>query len=72
MRNSRPTRWDYSIRKKLELGNCESPAFSLCIPSFELTIDRYSPELYFVKVDVKACFDTIKQDKLLELVEESP
>ncbi|GAA5841755.1 hypothetical protein JCM5353_007420 [Sporobolomyces roseus] len=28
------------------------------------------PELYFVKVDVKACFDTIKQDKLLELVEE--
>jgi len=29
-----------------------------------------SPELYFVKVDVKACFDTIKQDKLLGLVEE--
>ncbi|GAA6017246.1 hypothetical protein JCM11491_001868 [Sporobolomyces phaffii] len=28
------------------------------------------PELYFVKVDVKSCFDTIKQDKLLALVEE--
>ncbi|GAA5871307.1 hypothetical protein JCM16303_000711 [Sporobolomyces ruberrimus] len=28
------------------------------------------PELYFVKVDVKACFDTIKQEKLLALVEE--
>ncbi|GAA5952834.1 hypothetical protein JCM3765_002979 [Sporobolomyces pararoseus] len=27
------------------------------------------PELYFVKVDVKSCFDTIKQDKLLALVE---
>lgn len=28
------------------------------------------PKLYFVKVDVKACFDTIKQDKLLEIVEQ--
>lgn len=28
------------------------------------------PELYFVKVDVKSCFDTIKQDKLLALVED--
>lgn len=27
------------------------------------------PKLYFVKVDVRACFDTIKQDKLLEIVD---
>ncbi|KAL8280819.1 hypothetical protein RQP46_006823 [Phenoliferia psychrophenolica] len=27
------------------------------------------PKLYFVKVDVKACFDTIKQDKVLEIIE---
>ncbi|KAK4702528.1 telomerase reverse transcriptase, partial [Phenoliferia sp. Uapishka_3] len=27
------------------------------------------PKLYFVKVDVKACFDTIKQDKLLHIIE---
>ncbi|GAA5934697.1 telomerase reverse transcriptase [Sporobolomyces koalae] len=27
------------------------------------------PELYFVKVDVKSCFDTIKQEKLLALLE---
>ncbi|KAK4054671.1 Telomerase reverse transcriptase [Microbotryomycetes sp. JL221] len=27
------------------------------------------PKLYFVKVDAQACYDTIKQDKLLEIVE---
>ena len=31
---------------------------------------RTRPKLYFVKVDVKACFDTIKQDKLLSIIEE--
>jgi telomerase reverse transcriptase len=25
--------------------------------------------LYFVKLDVRACFDTIKQDKLLEIIQ---
>ncbi|WVQ75065.1 hypothetical protein IAR50_004674 [Cryptococcus sp. DSM 104548] len=28
------------------------------------------PKLYFVKMDIKAAFDTIKQDRLLEIVEE--
>ncbi|GAA6017946.1 hypothetical protein JCM10207_002715 [Rhodosporidiobolus poonsookiae] len=28
------------------------------------------PRLYFVKVDVQACYDTIQQDKLLQIVEE--
>ncbi|GAA5971226.1 hypothetical protein JCM11641_004195 [Rhodosporidiobolus odoratus] len=28
------------------------------------------PQLYFVKVDVRACYDTIQQDKLLGIVEE--
>lgn len=27
-----------------------------------------SPKLYFVKVDVRACFDTIEQEKLLEIL----
>jgi len=44
----------------LALLNLSSGLMSVCC----------SPELYFVKVDVKACFDTIKQDKLLGLVEE--
>ncbi|GAA5910442.1 telomerase reverse transcriptase [Sporobolomyces salmoneus] len=34
------------------------------------TVSGDLPELYFVKVDVKSCFDTIKQDKLLALVED--
>jgi hypothetical protein len=28
----------------------------------------FSSKLYFVKVDVKACFDTIDQRKLLEIL----
>lgn len=27
-----------------------------------------SPKLYFVKMDIKAAFDTIKQDKMLQVV----
>lgn len=27
-----------------------------------------SPQLYFVKLDVQACFDTIEQTKLLEIL----
>ncbi|BGP16855.1 Telomerase reverse transcriptase [Rhodosporidiobolus nylandii] len=27
------------------------------------------PKIYFIKVDVRACYDTIQQDKLLEIVE---
>lgn len=40
--------------------------------TFEPLADCYlrRPKLYFVKVDVRACFDTIQQDKLLEIVEE--
>ena len=29
------------------------------------------PDLYFVKVDVQACFDTIEQSKLLEILKEA-
>lgn len=28
----------------------------------------YSPKLYFVKLDVQACFDTIDQARLLEII----
>lgn len=38
------------------------------ISSVILTIHR--PKLYFVKVDVRACFDTIEQTKLLEILRE--
>ncbi|GAA5826431.1 hypothetical protein JCM11251_002363 [Rhodosporidiobolus azoricus] len=31
---------------------------------------RQLPKLYFVKVDVRACYDTIQQDKLLAIVED--
>jgi telomerase reverse transcriptase len=34
-------------------------------PITELTI---RPKLYFVKVDVQACFDTIEQSKLLQIL----
>jgi hypothetical protein len=34
---------------------------------FILFCDR--PKFYFVKVDVQACYDTIKQEKLLQIVE---
>lgn len=29
------------------------------------------PKLYFVKVDVQACFDTIEQSKLLEIIKDT-
>ncbi len=38
--------------------------------NFEQVPWRYRPSLYFVKVDVQACFDSINQDKLLEILEE--
>lgn len=34
------------------------------------SIKRQLPQLYFVKLDIQACFDTIPQQKLLQLVEE--
>lgn len=30
--------------------------------------EQYRPKLYFVKMDVQACFDTIEQQKLLEIL----
>jgi hypothetical protein len=42
---------------------------SSCVWSLGGT-DRVRPPLYFVKVDIKAAFDTIKQDKMLKIVEE--
>lgn len=35
----------------------------------ELTLSVPRPKLYFVKVDVRAAYDTIKQDKLLQIVD---
>ena len=29
----------------------------------------YRPKLYFVKLDIQACFDTINQDRLLQILE---
>lgn len=34
-----------------------------------LTLIESRPQLYFVKADVKACFDTINQEKLLRLLQ---
>ena len=31
---------------------------------------EYRPKLYFVKVDVKACFDSIEQEKLLSILKD--
>ncbi len=31
-------------------------------------VTLYRPKLYFVKVDVQACFDTIEQTKLLSIL----
>ena len=38
----------------------------------EIQPDPYlcSPKLYFVKLDVQACFDTIEQTKLLSILRE--
>lgn len=41
-----------------------------CLISAEL-YDLFSPRLYFVKVDVQACFDTIEQSKLLEIIKDA-
>ena len=30
----------------------------------------FRPKLYFVKLDVQACFDTIEQPKLLEILQD--
>jgi telomerase reverse transcriptase len=32
--------------------------------------DGFIPKLYFAKVDIQACFDSINQDQLLELIEQ--
>jgi len=46
--------------------NCSS-SMGLCEYEPEINADP-SPKLYFVKMDIKAAFDTIKQDKMLEVV----
>ena len=33
-----------------------------------VALTTISPQLYFVKVDVQACFDTIEQSKLLKIL----
>ncbi|KAG4305064.1 hypothetical protein PORY_001234 [Pneumocystis oryctolagi] len=38
------------------------------IKMFKKILIRLSKRLYFVKVDIKNCFDTIDQDKILELI----
>jgi len=37
---------------------------------FKTRMGDRRPKLYFVKVDIKACFDTIEQEKLLKVIEE--
>jgi telomerase reverse transcriptase len=34
----------------------------------EYLADKENPEIYFAKVDVKCCFDSIDQDKLMEII----
>lgn len=42
----------------------------LLLDEIELTLSVPRPKLYFVKVDVRAAYDTIKQDKLLQIVDD--
>jgi len=39
------------------------------LKDFRSTIGRGMKRLYFVKMDVKSCFDTIPQDKLIQMVQ---
>jgi len=48
-------------------NQCCSSVMGLCEYKHEINADS-SPKLYFVKMDIKAAFDTIKQDKMLEVV----
>ena len=38
------------------------------LPICDYADNRFRPRLYFVKMDVRACFDTIEQGKLLEIL----
>lgn len=46
------------------LGGFKKRLLQRSLPSHQL------PQLYFVKLDIQACFDTIPQQRLLQLVEE--
>jgi hypothetical protein len=41
---------------------------SLCRLAAPLTYQKLRPKVYFVKVDIQRCYDTIKQDKLMDLI----
>ena len=53
-----------------------SPEGKLCVcvhSNIRQPLRRFGrrPKLYFVKVDVQACFDTIEQSKLLEIIKDA-
>ena len=51
------------------MASCKSPR---PITLLETCVDCevHRPKLYFVKVDVQTCFDTIEQTKLLEILKD--
>jgi hypothetical protein len=47
---------------------CKTPVSSLPGLTSPIVGSILRPKLYFVKVDVQACFDTIEQSKLLQIL----
>lgn len=41
----------------------------LKLKRFKASLGTRRQKLYFVKVDIRACFDTIEQGKLLDVIE---
>lgn len=60
-----------NYKARLTDNNPKAPMYVYKFIQLALRL-RFSirPELYFVKMDVRACFDTIDQTKLLEIIRE--
>ena len=54
------------VTERLPFGNFVRNLSRVCGTG----IERSRPKLYFVKVDVQACFDTIEQSTLLKILKE--
>lgn len=54
---------------KRELGSLHNGDSSVSHHHPAITlIEAHRPSLYFVKMDIKAAFDTIKQNKMLDII----
>lgn len=59
---------------KCDLTKKHGNLYETCLMSWFLDADSFArcrrPQLYFIKTDIKAAFDSIKQDKMLEMLED--